>query len=274
MQAISFGNVFTTTPYNNAAAERLAKQPDPTVAYLIAMTPRSGSSLLCDVMKGTGRLGKPGERLALPLVRQNIVRLAPARNCDEYLRNILKASMTPNGVSGMKASWFQFDLFRSALDDESAVQGLRYIHLTRRDLANQAVSLYKATSSTVFHTNKQHSSQAVAQLQSLEYDYGKLEHWHHHLLRQEAGWVRYFDTHRIVPLSISYEDIDNDVKAVVRRIANYLGLPLVDLGLNRLETVFSKLADRQSIEWASRFRLERDSIQRAKQAATPPAVSA
>lgn len=262
MTTTPISELFATAPFNDVAATLLAKKPEPKLRYTIAMTPRSGSSLLCSVMTATNHMGEPGEKLELRSIRNNIVKLAPARDADEYYRAVLKASATPNGVSGLKTSWFQFDLFRRSLSDERAIQESRFIYLTRRDLAAQAVSLYKATASRVFHTNKQHSPAALESLSALQYDYDRLDHWYEHLVKQERGWQRYFDSHRIFPLAITYEDIEHDVHEVVRRIALYLGLPAKGLGLARIETVFKKLGDRQSLEWASRYSLERDAARR------------
>ena len=88
------------------------------------------------------------------------------------------------------------------MDDHSYLSGFKYIYLTRRDLAAQAISLYKATETSVFHTNVQHSEEAISKLRSLQYDYEKIKEWYVHIDRQEKGWQAYFFNNRIVPLCV------------------------------------------------------------------------
>jgi hypothetical protein len=63
-----------------------------------------------------------------------------ARSPEEYPRNATHVKMTKNGISGIKASWFQFEKFSAAMADHSYLKDFKYIYLTRRDLAAQAVS--------------------------------------------------------------------------------------------------------------------------------------
>lgn len=250
---------------SNVDSKRYAQvlaMPEPRSPYLIAMTPRSGSSHLCDVLSNSGKLGRPGEMLSREFIPE-IVKSAPGRDADEYLRQVMKVIRTPNGVSGLKASWFQFDDFRRAMKDPSALLKFRFIHLTRRDLAAQAVSLYRATATNVFHTNVDHPPEALGQLAALEYDFEKILHWHDHIAAQERGWQAYFDENRIYPLAISYEDIERDVVAVSRRIAGFIGRPHAAKGVVA-DSKFRKLGERQNIEWSARFALDLDARRRAE----------
>jgi len=271
MSKNAIAEMFATQQIDPERQAKVDALPDPELRYVIAITPRSGSSLLCDVMTSTKRLGRPGEKLEAKSIRGNL-RAAPSRTPDEYLRNVLRINATRNGVSGLKASWFQFNNFSRLMVDRQSLKSLKYIYLTRRDLYAQSVSLYKATESRVFHTNIEHTQEALQKLKALEYDYARLAHWHQHLVAQEAGWQRFFDQQGIHPLAITYEDIENDVHTVVRRVAAYLGLPTGNLGLGASESIFKKLGDRSSVVWAARFMLERAAEQR--HAATAEAATA
>lgn len=241
--------------------EQVAAMPEPRSLYLIAMTPRSGSSHLCDVLSNTRKLGRPGEMLSKEFIPE-IVRSAPGRDADEYLRQVLKVIRTPNGVSGLKASWFQFDEFRRAMKEPAFLLKFRFIHLTRRDPSAQAVSLYRATATNVFHTNVHHSADAIGQLEALDYDFEKIRHWHDHIVAQERGWQSFFAENGIFPLAVSYEDIEHDVLAVVRRIAAYIGRPHAAASVVP-DSIFRKLGERRSLEWATRFKLDLDAHLRA-----------
>lgn len=249
--------IFAEQKINKELLSHVKALPEPTKKYIIAMTPRSGSSHLCDVIKNTRLLGTPGEFLPREFMPK-ILERAPAESADQYIGNVLKVMQTPNHVSGLKTSWFQFQAFCGALSNRSEIRQFKYIYLTRRDLAAQAISLYKATESSVFHTNIQHSEQALAKLNDLDYNYAKIDEWFRHIVAQENGWQKFFLTTKIFPLFVTYEDIDSDVTAVVERIAAYLGVALNEDALESPKSIFKKLANRKNVEWSAKYILERD----------------
>lgn len=260
------------TPLDEQRRSTVAAMVAPNPRYLIAFTPRSGSSHLCDVLKNTNMLGRPGEMLSRAFI-PNILKSAPAASPDEYLDQVLKVVRTNNGVSGFKASWFQFNDFRQAMEDPTKLENFKFIHLTRRDLAAQAVSLYRATETNVFHTNVEHSAEELSKLATLGYDYTKIEQWCRHIEVQETGWRKYFATHNIFPLTITYEEIDEDVVAVVHRIARYIGRPRAASSA-KAESIFRKVGERQNIEWACQFVLDRDAEARRVEAEREAAAAA
>ncbi|MDV6344294.1 Stf0 family sulfotransferase [Nitrosomonas sp. Is37] len=138
----------------------------------------------------------------------------------------------------------------------------KYIYLIRRDLYLQSVSLYKATESGVFHTNVEHKEEAKLKLNKLDYNYGKLGKWYKHIIVQESSWRRFFLLTNIFPLYIIYEEIEENIGNVIDRIFNYLNIKNEARSTNSVESIFKKIGDRQSMEWTSRFALERDEIMR------------
>lgn len=242
-------------PHSQGRLAELEKITEPRRRYIIAMTPRSGSSYLCSVLEGARLLGLPGEYINQEFIPKIIKRI-PGRTADEYFRNVSRVKQTRNGVYGIKASWFQFKNFRHLLNDDDCLNGYRYIYLTRRNIAAQAVSLYKATASSVFHTNVHHDNSAVQKLKSLEYDFEKIQHWYLHIILQEKGWYEYFISKRISPCYITYEEIDEDVGSVVKRIAHYVGVNPDKVSLSERPSVFTKVSDSRNLEWSCRFMME------------------
>lgn len=241
---------------------KVAEIPDPAPRYLIAMTPRSGSSHLCDVVKNTNLMGRPGEMLSAQFI-PNILKNAPGKNPDDYLQQVMKVVRTRNGVAGIKVSWFQFHEFCQAMKDPSVFEKFRFVHLTRRDLPAQAVSLYCATESNVFHTNVEHTSQETTKLATLDYDFEKIKQWYRHIEAQEIGWRQYFAKHNIFPLAVTYDEIEADVVAVTRRIAHFIGRPRAGNDA-KSESIFRKIGERRNVEWAARFALELDAERRTQ----------
>lgn len=227
----------------------------PTTRFIIAITPRSGSSLLCDVLKNTNLFGRPDELLSQEFLPEILTKI-PGRNPDEYLQNALKRLKSKNGASGIKASWFQFKAFADSMKDSSSLLNFKYIYLARHDLFSQAVSLYKATSTTVFHTNIKHSQAALNKLENLDYNYKIINYWYRHIRAQETGWKQYFEDNKISPLCISYEEIADDIVAVVKHIAEFIGVEDKAAKSCSSSSIFKKVGDESNVQWAQRFSFE------------------
>jgi LPS sulfotransferase NodH len=250
----TISEIFTNPALDEQLLEQLNQAIEPRSRFIIAITPRSGSTYLCDAMKNTNRLGRPQELLGAISIANRIGKNIPGRTPEEYLRNGIKATRSPvNNVSGLKASWFQFEKFTQAMTDRSYLKGFKYIYLTRRDLAAQAVSLYKATASEVFHSNIDHSSEALQKLESLQYDYKQIKYWYDHILVQEKGWQRYFYENRIYPYCISYEDIEEDILTILKRMAFYVSVDPNNIHLPQQVSSLQKIGDERNRDWALRF---------------------
>jgi trehalose 2-sulfotransferase len=257
-------HLFIDSNVDNQRIEQINALPEPRSRYIIAITPRSGSSYLCDMMARTRRLGLPIEAVNEELMPGILTRI-PGRTPEEYLRNVMRVKKTRNGVSGLKASWFQFRNFLQPMKDQTHFKDFKYIYLIRRSLAAQAVSLYKATASGVFHSNVQHGEDAIAKLNSLDYDYEKIREWYTHIVQQEFGWKDYFYCNRIFPLCLTYEDIEIDILGVLKRIATYVGVNPNNVKLPDEPSVFKRINDRRNTEWAQRFSMEYQGIEKQSQ---------
>lgn len=259
-------DIFAALSPDPEKLRKLEGMPDPQTRYVIAITPRSGSSYLCDLIRQCRSMGGPGEMIS-PNHIQKVAGNIPGTTPDEFLRNVFRARRSPQSISGIKASWFQFRLFTAAMAAPEVLHDMKYIYLYRRNIEEQAVSLYRATATSVFHTNIQHAEDRWKALAELPYDHGQIQFWLRHIQAQEVGWEHYFLRHQIIPLTLAYEDIERNVALVLRRIAAYLGAPAPSLDVAPETSVFKKLGDRQSVEWACRYRLEADAQARTAAAA-------
>lgn len=245
--------LFEQPALNVDLLEKIGGVEYPRRRYIIAITPRSGSSYLCNALKNTKRLGWPQEVLEQNSVAIRLAKNMPGRTPEEYICNTLKVTKTANNVAGLKTSWFQFENFMAAMTDHGYLSGFKYVYLTRRDLSAQAVSLYKAVATNVFHSVQKQSEESLAKLATLEYDYAAIRYWYDHIIVQERGWQQYFFDHRIFPLHITYEDIEEDIVRVIKRISHYVGVKPESLHFPEQISNFQKIRNEQSTEWARRF---------------------
>jgi LPS sulfotransferase NodH len=166
------------------------------VSYLVCATQRSGSTLLCELLKGTEVAGVPDEffedlrSTGLPrqprqyfenaAVADIAARLAPGApgrperpgEFEGWFSYALQRGTSRNGVFGSKMMWNYFDDFRNriaqlpGLGDRTFNQALdeifprlRIIFVRRRDKVSQAVSLWKAIQTQQWRTDPEADSE-------------------------------------------------------------------------------------------------------------------
>ena len=160
------------------------------ISYLVCATQRSGSTLLCELLRATEVAGVPDEYFenlrqtglarqpqqyfADPSVHDIAERLAPMvpgrperpGEFEAWFRYVLQRATTGNGVFGAKMMWNYFDEFRlrmgelpglgdlSSFNERLAVvfPRLKVIFIRRRDKVAQAVSLWKAIQTQQWRT--------------------------------------------------------------------------------------------------------------------------
>src|SRR2546422_3118854 len=85
---------------------------NPVVSYMVCSVPRSGSSLLCELLCTTGRAGAPTEFFDPELMEQ-FSATWQVESLEDYLEALLHKKTSPNGVFGVKVHYGQFvNVFR------------------------------------------------------------------------------------------------------------------------------------------------------------------
>ena len=195
-------SVFCGAPVNvcagdSGSAPRMAREPRSCRSsasfergYVLASTPRSGSTLLARTLMATGVLGKPMEyfnhrilndfrhqwgvpspsvvgRLARPyrrLRRRNQSELyfwwKPA-TIRTFAHLLLARRTTPNGVFANKVTWSQQHsvVVASGIDADTWLRAPRYVFLRRRDHLRQAISWVRARQTQSWSSDKPPSSE-------------------------------------------------------------------------------------------------------------------
>lgn len=210
----------------------------PARSLLVCATPRSGSSLLCGLLKSTGVAGRAEEyfwrgdeafwanRWMLP---------GPVESAwPDYLRAALTAGTTPNGVFAAKVMWgYLGDLLarlatlpaNSGLEDGQLLRrsfpGLRLVFIRRADTAAQAVSFALAQLTGVWYRE-----QGAQPGPGPGYDYERIDGFARLVEQHNAAWQQWFGDHGIEPCTVWYEDLAADPAGVTRRVLEYAGIDL------------------------------------------------
>ncbi len=244
-------------------------------SYIICGTPRSGSTLLCDVLAATKAAGAPDSFFmrdvdpvwarAWDLPERSD--LSDAAYGAAYLAAAIKAGSGQTGVFGLR-------LMRENLGDvarmiDAVYPGLAsdrarlraafgevlFVHLSRADKLAQAVSLIKAEQSGLWHIGPDGSeAERLSPPQKPRYDFARIRAVVAELQALDAAWLHWFAAQGIAPLRISYDSLAADPVAEVARICAALGV--VEPVAASLRPGVAKLADAVSTDWMRQYRLD------------------
>jgi LPS sulfotransferase NodH len=257
-------------------------QPD--LAYLVCATPRSGSTLLCEMLRETGIAGSPREHfevlrhsglprqpreyfagIADPSVLALLAPLEPGRPRAErpaaWRARIVRAGQTANGIWGGKLMWGHVaDLLGRARALDGLAQAdlltalrvllgdVRFVFVTRADKVSQAVSLWRAVQTRRWRAD----AGAPPVPQHAVYHFGAIDYLVARLAADEAAWRAWFNTLPAGPgrpLELSYEAIAVDPHAAVEQVLGFCGFSGVTIG----DPPLRHQRDAQSLEWVERY---------------------
>lgn len=243
--------------------------------YIICGTPRTGSTLLCNLLASTKRAGEPdsffggrfiawwAEQWGLP----SRERLGGKAFAAAYLEKAIQVGTAGTGVFGLR-------LMRESVDDlngilnqvlppfasdrerfERAFGRLLYIHLSRGDKLAQAISLVKAEQTGLWHVAPDGTEiERLGPPKAPEYDFARIRREVEALEGYDAAWHSWFSEQGIAPLAVDYDALSADPAATLVRICEALGIPAPDAG--DVKPGVAKLSDGTSADWARRYRAD------------------
>ena len=244
----------------------------PPQAYVLCTSPRSGSTLLCSLLRATGAAGHPASwfhESSLEAWADDLEVATPFRHEEERIAGLVDAAKVKGRAGGplfalrlqrQSAPFLLRTLERlhpDAADDltriEQSFGETRFIHLTRLDKVAQAVSYMRARQSGLWHRAADGSElERLAPHREPHYDAVFLSEWVGTFTRYDAAWRDWFAQEGIKPLVLTYETLTEDPADCVRQVLETLSLDphLADDATPGVQ----RLADAQSLEWIERFK--------------------
>lgn len=229
----------------------------PDHCYLICATPRSGSTLLSELLRASLVMGEPREYLDRGGMMFRLARAYGATRADggvrptAYLRALVDRHAGGNGAFGIKLMYDHLAPFLPVPAFRSLARRSRYVWLRRRDMLAQAVSAALAEKRSQWHR----VAGEQAPTGDPPYDRTALERAWRGVLVHDAGWRLFFDVNRIEPLTLTYEELLADTDGACRRVCAAVGIadpPPFSLEGAAVEPM-STAANR---EWIDRYRAE------------------
>jgi trehalose 2-sulfotransferase len=241
--------------------------------YIICATPRSGSTLLCNLLASTRKTGNPNSYYHRTEIMRHWAAEWSLPGCDTmsakefsiaYLEATIRAGRGETNVFGLRLMREYLEGLSSLLDQiypglssdvhrfECAFGNVLYIHLTRENKLAQAVSLAKAEQSGLWHIAPDGTEiERLGLPQDPEYDFKLIKRKLTKLEAHDAAWIEWFEQQGITPLRVEYEILSEDPTGTLIQIYEALGVDA-----QKTEAVrpgVAKLANEISLDWMRRF---------------------
>jgi trehalose 2-sulfotransferase len=263
-------------------------------SYVVCATPRSGSTLLCELLKSTGVAGRPeeyfeatfetglpphpGDYLAgLPRTGAGIRDDSTPPRAPEYssleglasyqshLERSFRLGTTDNGVFAAKLMWRNLPDLRAHAAQLPGFQGLELPDLLKKVLRDPRY---------VWVSRRDKSRQAVSLWRALQtrtwrlehpleddpprellYSFDGIDHLVSSLTSEDRAWGDYFKAHSIEAINVSYEDdLERDRTGTVTRLLDQLGISRPADW--RAPEVMHRQADALNEEWLASYHRE------------------
>lgn len=248
----------------------------PAISYIIASTQRSGTHLLCSILRSTGIAGSPDE-FFLSKPGETWEKRWGALSRDAYIERVLQENTGANGVFGAVVMWSYFERMLQMLQEIQEYNRFtgaelvaelfnrpKYIWMRRRNRVEQAISWTMACQTGVWAQKAGIKSQLDP---TPKFDFRVIDEWCNRIAAHEASWAKYFRQSSIEPLVLFYEDVVDCHRAAAERVFEFLALPLP----HRMEIPapeVEKQGNEMSAQWAASYRkLKRKQTSKLRQIA-------
>ncbi|KAJ55921.1 hypothetical protein ACMU_09135 [Actibacterium mucosum KCTC 23349] len=236
-------------------------------SYILCTSPRSGSTLLCDLLARSGVAGHPESYFHRPEMASwaRGVGLPETAPFADILRAAIGQGRGDAGVFGLRLQSHSRVVFLETLARETAAGACdldllqcafgptAFIYLNRDDKVAQAVSYLKATQSGLWHRAPDGSEiERTAPPEQPRYDAAFIAKNAAQFADDHAGWNNWFAEQGIEPLRLTYDALSADPIGELRRVLEHIGQN--PDAANAVQIGVGKLADQQSRDWIARFK--------------------
>jgi LPS sulfotransferase NodH len=245
-------DLFKDVPFNDKHHDRLMARTPAHTRYVIFFTPRSGSSRVTELLRGTGVLGNPGE-VFNPKFIPRIAKVYSAGSLPDYVGLLLRAHQT-GGVFGCEITYRHIERsFRSGKRFLQALRPTACLWLLREDIVAQAVSLSRMRQTGIAHSVQSDRESMIRAETHFSYNPGQILKALQRLHWMESRTEALIQREGLSPLRLSYEKcVGMNEIDFVEQVAAHVGVALP--GDIEIRTEHRKVSGSKSDEFAERFR--------------------
>lgn len=247
-------------------------------SYVLCATPRTGSTLLCDLLASTGVAGRPESYFREPdeteWAERFDVEVQEGRVADyaRFASAVRAVGTTPNGVFGVRIMWGSMTPLVARLSAAHRNRGasvdrghrsptlktdldvltdtfgsLGFVHLRRMDVVRQAVSWARAEQTGYWQ-------QGQVSREAPHVDLDRVEALVRMIHEHNVAWTGWFAARGIAPLRMTYEEVVIDPGSAVRQILANVGVTAPPNW--KPASRHRRQADELNEEWARQYRAQ------------------
>ena len=201
---------------------------NPTTLIVICSTVRTGSTLLCELLRqaglGAAREVFNGTLPYLPQVSGYVARIRETQSGGIWATKVMYAQLLEL-LGALPAAWGSWapDRILDAVIAGTGAARVVYFYTRRRDKLRQAASLIRVQTTGVWHTAAHDPESPPI---PLPYDPDQIRQYMAMFDRMETCWAAYFQARQIAPTTIWFEDLVADLPGTTRQLAAVVGLSL------------------------------------------------
>lgn len=258
------------------AASRSSPPMKQFQSYIICTSPRSGSTLLCRLLREVGDAGFPGSHFHEPSLEKWLGEYGFRKDQFSVPKDALMAVFQAakeygkgkSNIFGLRLQRHSFGFFIEQLsvlypslpDDKSRINAAfgntLFIHLTRENKLDQAISYVRAEQSGLWHMAPDGTEiERLSEPKELAYDATAIASQVELSEQMETDWETWFRKEGIRPLRVTYSELSAAPYATLMRVLESLGLGHEQKA--EITPPTAKLADAINRQWAERFRQEK-----------------
>jgi LPS sulfotransferase NodH len=230
--------------------------PPPHTSFIVCALPRSGSSLLCEVLAITELAGAPSEVFDRNQMEE-FRRVWSVDSFQAYLDALIAKKTSPNGIFGIKAHYHQLveafgdttSVSVSPSDLGATFPNLHLVYIRRLDQVRQAVSFARATQT------EQWTSEHARPATPPRYESDQIRSLLDWIKREEVAWERFFAESTSPLLRLTYEQLADNLAATFVQVMQFLKISLPH-GFQVPAPTLHRQADALNDEWTVRYRRE------------------
>lgn len=214
----------------SAAERRIAGTTwPPTRSIVLCATPRTGSTLACDVLAGTRQLGYPKEpfaEVAVPACAEAWGVPALEDDPERYLRAAMTNGTTTNGICAVKVMWDDVERLARAADRHAAdvldcfIDAVAIL-VTRRDKLAAAISQHRAE-----RTGEWSSGDPARRGHPGEADLDRVSELHAAQHDGAERWRALVTATAVPTAEVVYEDVAGEPGRIAELAAHLVGVQL------------------------------------------------
>lgn len=212
-------------------------------------TSRSGTTFFVDVLNRSGGFGQIREHLNAYRQRTGVKKWKSASMAD-YLTETVRRYGSADGVFGFKGTVEALLPLAQVGELPEHAHTWSWITVRRRDIIAQAISLFRAKSTGVWHT----VGKLAGKPPMPPYDFAGIEKQLELIQRKQGQIERFIAHHDLAPLRLVYEDFRDDPTDALKAVFAHVELdPPDNLSELAAQGEFKVMADDQSRQYAERF---------------------